>query len=107
MDASRLTPSAAEAQRRFLWAVEWMLLRGDGSTATTFAGEVAASPPGPLHDAVLGSFAMTADDPDTAGRLLAAAWAGVDPAADPATAAVSAIAAHEAVLPTTKPHPAR
>ncbi|QJY48911.1 LuxR family transcriptional regulator [Pseudonocardia broussonetiae] len=75
IDASRLVPDPAEARIRILRAVVWTLLRGDATTAATFGPEIAAFPPGPLRDAVLGGLAIAADDLSSAEQLLASAWA--------------------------------
>jgi DNA-binding CsgD family transcriptional regulator len=92
VEASRLSPDAGEAQRRCLQAVVWTLLRGDAATAAIFAEDVEGFADGPLRAAVLGSLATAADDPRTAERLLEAAWAGVDPVADPDAGAAIATA---------------
>jgi ATP/maltotriose-dependent transcriptional regulator MalT len=63
-----------------LRAVVWTLLRGDAATAGTFTHQVASFAPGPMRDAALGALATASDDPDTAERLLAAAWAAHRPA---------------------------
>jgi DNA-binding CsgD family transcriptional regulator len=83
VDASRLSPDPAEAQRRVLRSVVWTLLRGDALTASAFAAEVAGYPDSPLREAALASLATAADDPQTAERLLAAAWAAGGGTDDP------------------------
>jgi DNA-binding CsgD family transcriptional regulator len=92
VEAGRMSPDTAEAQRRCLQAVVWTLLRGDAATAATFAGAVETFADGPLRAAVLGSLATAADDRRSAQRQLEAAWARVDPVADPDAAAAIATA---------------
>jgi len=90
VEASRLSPGDAAAQRRCLQAVVWTLLRGDAATAATFAREVGTFEPGALRDAVLGSLAIAEDDPGTAQALLESAWSRVDDTTDPDAVAMIA-----------------
>ena len=88
--ASRLSVGAGERDARLLRAVDWMLLAGDLALARTYADEVAATAPGARRDSTLAGFALTAGDVEGAAPLLAAAWSGCDPAADPELAALIA-----------------
>ena len=74
VQAARLDPDRARAQERLLGGVNWMLLTGDIAQAQTFAAEVAAFPPGPLRDSVLGFLARAHGDPVAAEGLLRSAW---------------------------------
>lgn len=89
--ASRLSPDPAEAQRRVLHSVLWTMLRGDAATAAAYAEEIAGYEAGPLRDAVLGSLGMANEDPATAERRLAVAWAECSPTEDPEVAAIVAV----------------
>ena len=88
--ASRLSVGADERDARLLRAVDWMLLAGDLALARTYVDEVAATAPGARRDSTLAGFALTSGDVEGAAPLLAAAWSGCDPAADPELAALIA-----------------
>ena len=89
--ASRVSAEGEPRQRLLLRAVHLMLISGDVARATGFGAEVAAQPPGPLRDSVLGHLAIVCGNPVDAERLLRQAWDSCDPAADPELAATIAL----------------
>ena len=91
VSASRLSADPHEAQRRVLRAVIWTMLRGDAAAAAVFQAEIASYPDGPLRDVALGALSMAAEDPETAERLLSAAWAAAGSQQDPEIAATVAL----------------
>jgi len=72
--ASRVSPTRALREDRFVRAVDWMLLAGDAAQARGYTNEVAGCVPSARRDSVLGQLAIAGDRVREAGDWLRSAW---------------------------------
>lgn len=85
--AARLNPHAAQRESLVIRTVDAMVGAGDLGRALTALDTLDSFAPGPHSDAVRGYLAILRGRPAQADALLQKAWAAVDPATDPETAA--------------------
>lgn len=88
IDAGRLSPSAADRQRRLVRAVDALTSAGDIPRAQALAPAMESFAPSPLRDAVLGYLAILLGRPSEADAMLTSAWEQCDEQADPHTGAL-------------------
>src|SRR5262249_44893253 len=83
IDASRLSATREDRERRILTAVDAMVSAGEGDFARAMMAEVSSFTPGARRDFVLGVLSLIGPDPKTGEALLRSAWQQSDPQLQP------------------------
>ena len=87
LSSARLSPGNIERERRFIEAVQCLLVAGEYAQAAALAEELPRFSDSPRRRCALGQLAFVAGRLDEAERLLLGAWEGADRGADPESAA--------------------